>query len=413
MKSPNEFRRHWRTLAGCTIAAAIGTIGLHAYTSGAFVHELTLAGFTRDQLARATLLLSATVAVCAPIAGTLMDRFGPFRIVAFAVCGEAIGFGLLSIAPADFSIFAACIVLLAILGVGTTPPGFARMVTARFDRVRGLALGIMISGLGLMAITGPIWATWVIGQLGWRGGYRVMAALVLLLGGTGLLLIRSDRGTGPVQAKLRSTGGDFSAFRRPLFWAMLAGFLAPAFFSGGYLLHLISLLRERGFTPAGAAQVQSLIGVAVLIGRLSSGAALDRFSAPYVAAFAFAVSGLSCALLIQSNPLLMAAAAFGIGLTIGAELDIMAYCISRYFGLASFGKLYGLAYGGLVLSAGASPLMISRIADVGGYSAALIVSTVGTLAGAAILLMMPDPRRRAAAEVQPFAGGPVVAEQVK
>jgi MFS family permease len=413
MKSSHEFGQHWRTLAGCTIAAAIGTIGLHAYTSGAFVHELTLAGFTRDQLARATLFLSASVAVCAPIAGTLMDRFGPFRIVALAVCGEAIGFGLLSIAPADFSVYAACIVLLAILGVGTTPPGFARMVTARFDRVRGLALGIMISGLGLMAITGPIWATWVIGQLGWRGGYRVMAALVLLLGGTGLLLIRSDRGAEHIQADVKSAGGDLSAFRRPLFWAMLVGFLAPAFFSGGYLLHLISLLRERGFTPAGAAQVQSLIGVAVLTGRLSSGAALDRFSAPYVAAFAFTISGLSCALLMQSNPLLMAAAAFGIGLTIGAELDIMAYCISRYFGLASFGKLYGLAYGCLVLSAGASPVMISRLADVGGYSAALIVSTVGTLAGAAILLMMPDPRRRAAAQAQPLAEGQIMAEQVK
>jgi MFS family permease len=410
MKSTSELGQHWRTLAGCTIAAMIGTIGLHAYTSGAFVHELTLAGFTRDQLARATFLLSASVAMCAPIAGALMDRFGPFRIVAFAVFGEALGFGLLSIAPADFGIFAACIVLLAMLGVGTTPPGFARMVTARFDRVRGLALGIMISGLGLMAITGPVWATWVIGQLGWRGCYRVMACLVLLLGGIGLLLVRSDRGTDRVHTKVKSTGGDVSAFRRPLFWVMLAGFLAPAFFGGGYLLHLISLLRERGFTPAGAAQIQSLIGVAVLTGRLGSGAALDRFSAPHVAAFAFAISGLSCALLMQSNAVLMAAAAFGIGLTIGAELDIMAYCISRYFGLESFGKLYGLAYGCLVLSAGASPVMISRIADVGGYSAALMVSTVGTLAGAAILLMMPDPRRRAVADAPPLA---TAVEQVK
>src|SRR6202007_3323180 len=31
-----EFKRHWRSLAGCTIAASVGTIGLNAYTSGAF-----------------------------------------------------------------------------------------------------------------------------------------------------------------------------------------------------------------------------------------------------------------------------------------------------------------------------------------------------------------------------------------
>lgn len=391
----SEFRAHWRALLGCTIAASIGTIGLHAYTSGAFVHDLTQAGFTRDQLALATLLLSACVAICAPVAGILMDRFGPLRIVAFSVVGEAIAFAALSLAPPEFGIYAAGIVLLAVLGVGTTPPGFARMVTARFDRSRGLALGLMISGLGMMAITGPIWATWVIGQIGWRGGYLVMAGLALLLGGTGLLLIRSEGAPGSAETKARTAGGDFSAFKRPLFWVMLAGFLAPAFFSGGYLLHLISLLRERGFTPGGAAQVQSLIGVAVLVGRLGSGAALDRFRAPVVAAIAFAISGLSCALLLQSNPVLMAAAAFGIGLTIGAELDIMAYFISRYFGLASFGKLYGLAYGCLILAGGASPVLIGRIADWGGYSSALIVSTVGTLAGAAILLALPDPRRRA------------------
>ncbi len=414
MAISHEFRHHWRTLAGCTIAAAIGTIGLHAYTSGAFVHELTQVGFTRDQLARATLILSASVAVCAPIAGAMMDRFGAFRVVAFSLLGEALAFSLLSAVPVDFTVYAACIALLAILGVGTTPPGFARMVTARFDRVRGLALGIMISGLGLMAITGPIWATWVIAHLGWRGGYRVMAALVLILGGTGLLLIRSDRGgSGQASVGDKSAGGDFSAFRRPLFWLMLLGFLAPAFFSGGYLFHLISLLRERGFTPAGAAQIQSLIGLAVLTGRLSSGAALDRFPAPKVAAFAFAISGLSCALLIQTNLVLIAMAAFGIGLTIGAELDIMAFCISRYFGLASFGKLYGLSYGCLVLSAGASPVMISRIADSGGYSTALMVSTVGTLIGAAILLMMPDPHRYAAAQAQPVTDVNVLARQTR
>jgi hypothetical protein len=39
-----------------------------------------------------------------------------------------------------------------------------------------------------------------------------------------------------------------------------------------------------------------------------------------------------------------------------------------------------------------------------------MVSTVGTLAGAAILLMMPDPRRRAVADAPPLA---TAVEQVK
>ncbi|MES2451722.1 MAG: MFS transporter [Pseudomonadota bacterium] len=392
----NEFRAHWRALLGCTVAASIGTIGLHAYTSGAFMPALIdSAGYSREQLSLATLILSAVVAVSAPFAGMLMDRHGAVRVITIAVLGEAMMFGLLSVAPARFPIYAALIVLLALAGVGTTPPGFARIVTARFDRGRGLALGCMISGLGVMAISGPIWATWVIGHAGWRAGYAVIAGLVLILGGLGLMLIRGDR-SEMAQAGAHeqpSTGGARNAFAQPLFWMLLAGFLLPSLFGGGYLLHLISILRERGFSPSGAAQVQSLIGVAVLCGRLGSGAALDRFSPRWVAALAFTISALGCALLLLSTPLLMAIAALAIGLTIGAELDIMAYFISRYFGLANFGRLYGFAYGGLILAGGVSPLLITKVAECGGgYPLALVVSTIGTLAGAAILLAMPDPR---------------------
>ncbi|QNA86455.1 MFS transporter [Sphingomonas sp. So64.6b] len=398
--APREFAEHWRALVGCTIAASIGTIGLHAYTSGAFMPALiTGAGYSKEQLSLATLLLSGMVAICAPFAGSLMDRHGPLRIITIGVLGEAAVFGLLSMAPASFPYYAGLIVLLALLGVGTTPPGFARIVTARFDKARGMALGCMISGLGLMAISGPIWATWVITHFGWRAGYATMAGLVLLLGGTGLLLIRSDRHQHPVkvQATVAQRSAGNAALKSPLFWTLLAGFLAPSLFGGGYLLHLISLLQERGFSPAAAAQVQSLIGVAVLAGRLVSGAALDRFPPRWVAAIAFTISAAGCALLLLSDPLLMGIAALAIGLTIGAELDIMAYFISRYFGLANFGRLYGFAYGGLIFAGGASPLLITKLADLGGYSLALIVSTIGTFAGALILLSMPDPRAREAA----------------
>ena len=231
-----EFADHWRALVGCTVAASIGTIGLHAYTSGAFMPALIAgAGYSKEQLSLATLILSAVVAVSAPFAGVLMDRHGAIRVITIAVLGEAAVFGLLSVAPARFPIYAALIVLLALVGVGTTPPGFARIVTARFDRARGLALGCMISGLGLMAIGGPIWATWVISHAGWRAGYAVMAGLVLMLGGLGLILIRGDRhempqADGPAASLAQ---GSRNALVQPLFWMLLAGFLLPGLFGGG------------------------------------------------------------------------------------------------------------------------------------------------------------------------------------
>ena len=390
----DEFREHWRALAGCTLAASVGTIGLQAYTSGAFVAALTGEGiYTRTQISFATFLLSALVAVAAPFAGVAMDRVGALRIITLSIFGEAAAFALIGIAPARFPIFVGAFALLALLGIGTTPPGFARIITARFDRGRGLALGVMISGLGLMAISGPIWANWVISREGWRAGYLVAAGLVLILGGIGTRLVRAEdvsRRTIEAQAR-RDTGGDWSALRRPLFWAIFVAFMSAALFGGGYLLHLITLLRERGFSTADAALIQSMIGVAVLAGRLGSGFALDRFKPQHVAAVAFTLSAAGSALLLTSSPLLDGLAALLMGLTIGSELDIMAYMISRHFGLMSFGRLYGLAYGGMVTAGGVSPLMISLIERSHGYGPALVVSTVGLLAGAALLLTLPSP----------------------
>lgn len=389
-----EFRQHWRALAGCTMAAAIGTIGLQAYTSGAFTAALAGQGlYTRTELSVATLILSVTVAITAPLAGMAMDRFGALRIITFAVIGEAACFALLAVIPVSFALFAGVMLLMALLGVGTTPPGFARIVTARFDRSRGLALGIMISGLGLMAMSAPIWTTAVIAAGGWRVGYVTVAALVLVLGGAGILLIRSDPQHGAMAAHAAATGGDWSALRRPLFWAMFIGFMLPALFGGGYLLHLISVLEDRGFATADAARVQGLIGVAVLAGRLGSGAALDRFQARHVAGVAFTLSALGCLALLSETPALIAVAALGIGLTIGAELDIMAYVISRTFGLPSFGRLYALAYGGLITAGGLSPVLIALVAEDSGYPTALVMSAIGIFAGAVILLMTGRPAR--------------------
>lgn len=390
----DEFREHWRALAGCTLAAAIGTVGLQAYTNGAFVAALTGEGlYTRTELSFATFLLSALVAVAAPLAGMAMDRFGALRIIGLSVAGEAVGFTLLGITPHSLALFTAAMMLLALLGVGTTPPGFARIVTSRFDRGRGLALGIMISGLGIMAMAGPIWATYVIDAAGWRAGYFTAATIVLLFGGIGTLLIRSEGSRGLVRARQPAPdrhGGDWSALRRPLFWAILVGFLSASLFGGGYLLHMITLLHERGFTTGGAAKVQSLIGAAVLVGRLTSGAALDRFRAQHVAGTAFIISSLGCLLLLPTSPVLSCLSALAMGLTIGAELDIMAYMISRHFGLASFARLYGLAYGGLIAAGGLSPLLISKVADAHGYDVALLISAAGLLAGAILLLFLPS-----------------------
>ena len=390
-----EFRRHWPTLVGATIAASIGTIGFQAYTNGAFVPDIIKdTGFTREQVSLATLCLSGAVAVIAPFMGQLLDSVGARRVIAICVVGEAIGFATLSLVPAQFGFFAAAMVLLGVLGVGTTPPSFARLVSSRFDRRRGLALGIMISGLGVTAISAPLWATAVIGLGGWRVGYRVLAVLVLILGTIGLMVMRLDMAPAATETRAAARAGNWNALRRPLFWAVLACFAGPALFGGGYLFHLITLLRERGYTPGDAARVQSLIGASIIVGRLLSGAAMDRFFAPFVAAFAFALAAAGAVMLMSDNYFVLAVGAVAIGLPIGAELDILAYTISRYFGIQSFGRCYSLAYSTMIFSGGASPVLIAHFAPSGDYATSLVMSAVGLAACAIGVAFLPRFRAR-------------------
>ena len=94
----------------------------------------------------------------------------------------------------------------------------------------------------------------------------------------------------------------------------------------------------------------SVVGVALLLGRVSTGFLLDRFFAPRVAMLVFGLAAAGIALLwfgIAGKAAMLAAVLIGFGL--GAEADIIAFCISRYFGLRCFGPAFAFAFGTFVL----------------------------------------------------------------
>lgn len=382
-----EIRRDWRTLIGATVAVTISTPGLIFYTLGVMMPFLIeSAGRTREEISAVQFMFSAIVAIAAPAVGALMDRFGVLRVATFSLFMEAAGFVLLGASAEFLPMFALSMAMLALFGLGTTPLGYGRIVSATFDKNRGLALGFMVSGLGILATVSPIALNWIISATDWRMGYYAIATMVLVLGGSGILILSSARKrSGEHYGKRSSEGGNWHDLRRPVFWFIILGFCLPAVFGGGYVVHLISAMREKGMTMQDAVQVQAVVGASILVSRLLSGAALDRFSAASVAGLTFAISGVGT-FLLGGGPLeLLMLAAFAMGLTVGAELDIMAYVISRKFGVQNFTRLYGLAYGLLVITGGVSPLMVALFhTHFGSFDIPYMIGSLGLLAGAAV-----------------------------
>lgn len=127
----------------------------------------------------------------------------------------------------------------------------------------------------------------------------------------------------------------------------------------------------------GAAGIASLVGIFSLIGRLSTGLLLDRFSARYVGAAIFLLPVASCTLLIAdgANPASQTLSSIFFGFTLGAELDVIAYLAARHFGLRNYGVLLGSMTAALAIGTALGPLAAGAAFDIyDGYSQFLMLT---------------------------------------
>ncbi len=324
-----------------------------------------------------------------------MDRVGVRRIALpslLAVAGVFAGTAWLT---SSLTSFYASAVFLAIAGAGTTPLTWTRTINGWFDKQRGLALGLTLSGTGIAAFLAPMYVGWVLSMGSWRTAYLALALIPLLAFPIAWLFLRDPAGGNEKSAATVSapaTGATLSeAYRNYRFWAIgVAFFLVSAGISGS-ISNLIPLLMDAGRSKASAAGTAGLVGLSVIAGRVIAGILLDRIWGPAVAFVMLAAPALSAWVLAQ--PVLPDAwvplAVILLGLAAGAEFDFIAFLTSRYFGLLHYGKIYGLLYASFLAGAALAPPLFARVYDVAGnYSAAFYAASGLFFIGAALLLTL-------------------------
>jgi MFS family permease len=83
------------------------------------------------------------------------------------------------------------------------------------------------------------------------------------------------------------------------------------------------------------------------------------------------------------------AGALAIGLSFGAEVDLVGYLTARYFGLRSYGRLYGVLYAVVIAGTALSPLGYGLIVDrTKSDSFGLIAASILLLTAAALFCTM-------------------------
>lgn len=382
---PSEFRRGWPVVLTAASGAGLGIAGLLTYTAGIFAKDLEAAiGLSRTGLGAAFFGATVTLALALPLVGWLVDRFGPRWPAVFGAVSLSLGFAALGTVVVDVPAYLAVMAAIGVLAACSSPVAYTRAVNAAFDRSRGLALGFTQVGIGVAAMALPPILARVVAERGWHAGYLLLA----LIAAVGVIPALALPGRSGAAVPSRA---DRSQLRSPLFLGLLLAFGTMALAFAGLLTHFVPMLREAGLDAPTAGTLAGLIGGSVIVSRLVVGWLADRLEAPRIAAACCALCALGCLALAWQGAAFAWFGAIALGTAMGAEADLIGYLTARYFGMASYGRLYAVQYASFMLMGGISPLWIGALADAtDGYATPLVVTALGL--GLAIVLFLRLPR---------------------
>ncbi len=390
-----ELTDRWPIALAAFLGIAGGVSALPYYTQGLFVGPLTHDfGWSREQMSLVTLIGAMLLAGFSPLVGTLVDRVGVIYPLVASFCALVAGYLALSMIGGSFAVFLLLQMALIAIGSATGPVSFTRIINEHFAAARGLTLGIALSGAGVMAIIAPPLIAALIAEHSWRAGYLLIAGLIAGSAACSVLLLRyrMPPPAPPVAVAAVAAAVDDDAVRQPatLVWRLAVTFLLMALGVGGFTFHLVPMLVDAGMDLPAASRIQSLIGVALLVGRLGAGTLMDRIFAPFVAAGIVCLAALGIVGIALFGVVAAAPCALLIGLALGAEGDVIGYLTARYFGMAAYGRIYGQLYGIFAFGLGLSPVLISRLqAMAATYQTSLWLSAAVLLAAAVSLLALP------------------------
>jgi MFS family permease len=374
---------------------------LFVFSFGVFFKSLVLDFHaSRAAVSFAFSLFNLVGALWLPCTGVLIDRFGAKRVIlvstllyGLALCSAWwLGTGLWQL-----------YLLFALLGVamasGPAPVPYGVVISHWFNRHRGLALGLSMMGIGIGSVVVPILAQHLITSFGWRAALTIFGGAVLLLP---LPVVAALLQNDPAQRGLQPDGDEktpastllpqdqqglswHEIWHSQIFWVLITIFSLAGASVHGAVLHISAIFTDRGITAERAAMATSLVGAAVIAGRLSAGYLLDRLFAPRVAILFYSATALGIAILCtRTNGTLALIAAFLVGIGMGAEVESMGYMISRYFGLAAFGTAYGHAFAAFMIAGSAGVYLMgagydhfhSYTVPLAGLGAAMVLALV-------------------------------------
>lgn len=406
----------WPVAAAAFVGVMTSFAPIVPYTFSLFLNPLHAAfGWKREAIGGTFGLAAITVALVSPGIGVLLDRFPPRRIILPCILVFAVALASLSRLGPHMVQFYLTFFVLGLVANGTAQFAYTRTMLTWFQRHRGFALALILTGSGVGSVFIPPATQWMIEHHGWRDAYLLLGGIALLGFPLTALLLR-NRPVSVAQEDAVFVSGTTvpAALRSAPFWILAGIIMLSAFSENGLVTNLAAILTEHGVSAQNAAFALSVRGGAGIVGRLFVGLLIDRFSPQRIQTFVLVLcTAGTFVLAFAATPFatLMGAALLGIGL--GSEADVAPYLLARYFGRKHFSVLYGLMWTAYALGGGTGPVVIGHLYDrVEAYEPRFIVGLATlSLAAAVLSLLLRRDRRGERFGQEMLAPAPVSLEE--
>ncbi|TKA89683.1 MFS transporter [Halopseudomonas bauzanensis] len=395
-----EFRMSWRVVILGLFGVCTSMSAALLYGFGTLVIPLQEAfGWTRGELQASITFLFAGVAIASQLLGWMYARFGLRRVAIISILLQVASYAALTQLNGNIGWLYFAFFIMPLLCAGTIAITWTQLISLWYERNRGLALAIILSGTGVAALIVPPLLAWSIEAGGWQAGFVLLAVmpLVITLPMT-LLWLRIPSAPRAEQATATAgtnplAGMRFAEARRSrIFWICNLSLILSVSLIVAMVTVMVPYLQDKGVPALTASQIFSTFGASIIVGRLLVGYLLDHYPPIIISATALLTPAIGCFILLATGPestALLVLATVCIGVSAGAEFDIAAFLMARYFGMRDYARIFGLHLGLVTIVAGLAPAFFGYIHSVyGNYDPVIAYSLVAAVIASVTLLTL-------------------------
>lgn len=367
-----------------------------AYTFSAFVQPLQHEfGASRGSVSLVFALSGFLYFSFGIVSGRLADRWGARRL---AVIGMALiggGLALASVARTLMEVYLAYGLGIG-LGIGCAYVPVVGVVQRWFDKRRGLASGLAVSGIGVGTLAMPPLAAVLIEALGWRDAYLALGIGAAILGiGMSLLIVSDPRDRG-----LHADGVDSDprpttrpqgmtvqqAVGSAQFKSLYAACLICSFAVFVPFVHLVPFAQDHGIEQTRAALLIAMIGAGSTFGRFFLGGVADRIGrAAFLVVTYIGMTVAMAIWIVAESFAALALFAVVLGSFYGGWVAVLPAVVMDRFGGANLSAIIGVLYTSVAVGTLIGPSVAGFLFDMThSYHSAIIASVAANLVAAAI-----------------------------